>query len=453
LLRSLKPALIESIPLLKKGAAIERPRVWVEAYGCSASMADSEMISGMLRTAGYDMAETESESSLSVIVTCSVKDASEHKMISRINSLTKSGKPLVVAGCLPKADRARVEALSPSASLLGPDSIDKIANVAASALSGVKQVQLEDTGIEKVGLPRIRLNPTVSIVEIATGCLSECTFCQTKIAKGTLRSYRVGDIVRQVKSDVEKGCREVWLTSTDSGCYGFDVRSDLVELLSACCSLEGDFKIRVGMMNPKYLPAILDRLVDVFERNEKLFRFIHVPVESGSDRVLRLMKRGHTPETFLNAIREFRKRIPEMTVSTDIIVGFPTESEKDFQDTLELVSKSEPDIVNISRYGARPGTESAKWKKGRISSQVAKKRSERLHILAKQIAESRNSRWRNWEGEVIIDELGKSGVAQGRNLAYKSVVLPGSAGLSIGDRRRVKVYDFSNFSLRAKIIP
>lgn len=452
-IKSLKPRLIESIQLLSRPAEPNREtKVWVEAYGCSASMADSEMIGGLLKEAGYKLATDPDDGALSVIVTCSVKDASEHRMLGRISSLAKTGKPLVVAGCLPKADRARVEAISPAASLLGPASIDRIADVAGSALSGVREVSLEDTGRDKVNVPRIRLNPAVSIVEIASGCLSECTFCQTKLAKGLLRSYRIGDIVRQIMSDVQSGCDEVWLSSTDNGCYGRDQGSSLVELLSACCSVPGDFKIRLGMMNPMYLPGMLDRLVDLF-KDGKLFKFIHIPVESGSDSVLRRMKRGHTSQIFLSAVRAFREKLPEMTIATDIIVGFPGETENDFESTLQVISKAEPDTVNISRYGARPGTAAAKWKEGRISSQVAKRRSERLHTLAKAIAEKRNSIWMGWEGEVILDEQVRDRIFQGRNFSYKPVLLPAAGDLMLGQRVRARVYDFSNFSLRAKIIP
>jgi threonylcarbamoyladenosine tRNA methylthiotransferase CDKAL1 len=451
--RSLKPSLIESIPVLRRNAAA-KPKVWVEAYGCSASMADSEMISGLLKSAGYEVAAKQSEGALNLIVTCSVKDATEHKMVGKIKSLTESGKPLVVAGCLPKADRAKVELLSPSASLLGPHSIERSADVVESALAGSRLVALEDSISDKVNIPRVRVNPVVSIVEIASGCMSECTFCQTKLAKGWLRSYRMGDIMKQIRSDVvEGGCREVWLTSTDNGCYGKDMGSDLVELLKACCSIEGDFKIRLGMMNPMYLPKMVSRLVEVFHENDKLFKFLHIPVESGSNGVLRKMKRGHTTRTFLDAVQSFRKKIPKMTISTDVIVGFPTETEGDFQATLDLLEKAEPDIVNSSRYGARPGTESAKWKRERVSFQVAKERSGRLHMLARKIAKKRNSLWQGWQGEIIVDEIiGK--VAQGRNYAYKPVVVvPGSPEqFSLGDQKRVQVYDFSNFSLKGRII-
>src|ERR671914_781663 len=450
---SLKPSIIETIPLLRKS----EPKVWIEAYGCSASMADSEMISGLLKEAGYEIATKKSEGALNLIVTCSVKDTTEHRMLSRIRTMTKSGKPLIVAGCLPKADRAKVESVNSSASILGPNSIDKAPDAVRLALSGGRLVALRDSPLDKVNIPRVRLNSAVSIVEIASGCMSKCTFCQTKIAKGWLRSYRIGDIVRQIKSDIKSGCKEVWLSSTDNGCYGRDIDTDLVELLKACCSVEGSFKIRVGMMNPMYLPAILDRMVDLFCENDRLFKFLHIPVQSGSDRVLKKMKRGHTTKIFMDAVEAFRAKIPEMTISTDIIVGFPSETEDDFKETIDLVERSQPDIVNISRYAARPGTEAYEWKGMRVNSQVSKERSEYLHALTRRVTKKRNSLWQDWQGEIVIDEIGK--VRQGRNYAYKPVVIsPSSTNAAddrqilLGDKVRVKIYDFSNFSLKAKII-
>ncbi len=453
---SLKSSIIETIPLLTKS----KPKVWIEAYGCSASMADSEMIGGILKEAGYEIATKRSESALNLIVTCSVKDTTEHKMMSRIRTMVKSGKPLVVAGCLPKADKAKIESASSSASLIGPNSIDKAPDAVRSALSGDRLVALKDSQLDKVNIPRVRLNPVISIVEIANGCMSECTFCQTKIAKGWLRSYRIGDIVRQIKSDIKSGCKEVWLSSTDNGCYGRDIDSNLVDLLQACCSIEGNFKIRVGMMNPMYLPAILDRMVRLFCENDKLFKFLHIPVQSGSNRVLRKMKRGHTSKTFIDIVQAFRDRIPEMTISTDIIVGFPSETEDDFKQTIDLLERSEPDTVNISRYAARPKTEASGWKEMKVSSQVSKERSEYLHTLTRRIAKKRNSLWREWQGEIVIDETGK--VMQGRNYAYKPVVISSSTSSSraniadrqilLGDMVNVKIFDFSNFSLKANVI-
>jgi MiaB-like tRNA modifying enzyme len=330
---------------------------------------------------------------------------------------------------------------------MGPDLIDRSADVVASALSGGRLVALSDSKTDKINVPKVRINPAVSIVEIASGCLSECTFCQTKLAKGDLHSYRVGDIVRQVRQDVADGCREVWLTSTDSGCYGLDMESDLAELLQACCQVDGDFKVRIGMLNPQYMPGMLERMVDVFAKNDKMFRFVHMPVQSGSESILRKMKRGHTARVFSDAVRAFRERMPDFTISTDIIVGFPGETEDDFEKTLDLLRETEPDVVNISRYSARPGTEAA-HSKGRVKTEVAKDRSRRATALARRIAKKRNSEWQGWEGEIVVDELGK--VAQGRNYAYKPVVLETPAEL--GSKIHVRVHDFSSFSLKARAI-
>ena len=178
-------------------------KIFVEAYGCSASFADSEMISGLIQNGGHTLVESSDQSDLNIVVTCSVKDATANKMVHRIKSL--KSKPLVVAGCLPKAEKETVEKFSGNASLLGPNSLGKTLQVIDTTLSGRKQIALQDSDVTKMGLPKVRLNPAVGIVEIASGCMSECTFCQTKLSKGDLSSYRLGDIVRQVKTEIQAG--------------------------------------------------------------------------------------------------------------------------------------------------------------------------------------------------------------------------------------------------------
>ena len=220
---------------------------------------------------------------------------------------------------------------------------------------------LQDSDISKVGLPKIRLNNAIGIVEIASGCMSECTFCQTKLAKGELQSYRIGDIVRQINTELSDGCKEIWLTSTDNGCYGFDIDSNLPELVNAVSDIPEKFFIRIGMMNPMYMPRIRNNLLKSFESN-KVFKFLHVPVQCGSDKVLNDMKRGHTAQTFRDVVEKFRAKFEKFTISTDVIVGFPTETEEDFEKTLDLLQETKPDIVNLSRYSQRPGTDAAEMK-------------------------------------------------------------------------------------------
>lgn len=406
-------------------------KIWVEAHGCSASFADSEMISGLVVNGGHTLASSEKDSDLSVLVTCSVKDVTAHKMVHRIKKLRSA--PLIVAGCLPKAEKSTVEKFSPHASMLGPNSLGRTLDVIESTLHGIKKIELEDTDASKVGLPKVRLNPVVGIIEIASGCMSQCTFCQTKISKGELQSYRVGDIVRQVRQELKDGCVEVWLTSTDNGCYGLDIGSSLPELVTHVSEIKQDFMVRVGMMNPMYLPRIQKNLLSSFQSN-KVFKFLHIPVQSGSDKVLKEMKRQHTAKIFYDANTAFREKFERFTVATDIIVGFPTETEEDFAHTVDLIKTTRPDVVNLSRYSARAGTKAAKMKQ--IEMDEVKKRSKIIFDLAKKISLERNKEWIGWEGRVLFDERSEE-KTKGRNFAYKQVVT--DQDVKLGDIVNVKI--------------
>ncbi len=419
-------------------------KIWVEAYGCSASFADSEMISGLIVNGGHTLADSAFDSDLNLVVTCSVKDVTANKMIHRIKSL--KSKPLVIAGCLPKAERHTVEKFSEKASLLGPNSLRKTLDVVNSTLRGKRRVELDDIDASKVGLPKIRINPAIGIVEISNGCMSECTFCQTKLSKGDLTSYRIGDIVRQVKKEISEGCKEIWLTSTDNGCYGFDIDADLPSLINSVCEIQEDFKVRVGMMNPMYMPRIRDGLLKSFE-NDKVFKFLHVPVQSGSDKVLNDMKRGHTVKTFRDVSTKFRKKFPRFTISTDVIVGFPTESKEDFEKTVDLIEETKPNIVNLSRYSQRPGTEAAEWEQIQVSEVM--RRSKIISDLIERISLENNQKWIGWKGKVLFDETAEGSV-KGRNFAYKPIFVKDRIG--IGEIHTVKITEAKTHSILGKIV-
>lgn len=417
-------------------------KIWVESYGCSASFADAEMISGLIINGGHTLASSTRESDLNLIVTCSVKDATANKMVNRIKRLRS--KPLVVAGCLAKAEPKTVQRFSSTASLMGPNSLGKTLQVIESTLLGRKQVELADSDQTKTGLPKVRLNPVVGIVEIASGCMSECTFCQTKLAKGDLTSYRIGDIVRQVRTEVDDGCKEIWLTSTDNGCYGLDIGTTLPELVSKVAEIPADFAIRVGMMNPMYMPRIKDELVKSFE-SSKVYKFLHIPVQSGSDKVLNEMKRGHTAGTFRDVVKRFRSKFERFTVSTDVIVGFPTENQEDFEKTLELLRETKPDVVNLSRYSQRPGTKAADMVQIEVSE--VKKRSKAAFELINRIALQNNKEWIGWKGEVLFNEQ-TEGKIRGRNYAYKSVFV--DEPVCLGDKKYVEITGATSHGLQGQ---
>jgi MiaB-like tRNA modifying enzyme len=418
-------------------------KIFVEAYGCSASFADSEMISGLILNGGHTLAKDSSESDLNIVVTCSVKDSTANKMMHRIKSL--KSKPLVVAGCLPKAEKGTVEKITEKASLLGPNSLGKTLQVIDSTLRGIRHVALEDSDLSKVGLPKVRLNPVVGIVEISSGCMSECTFCQTKLSKGDLTSYRIGDIVRQVETEISEGCKEIWLTSTDNGCYGFDINTDLPTLVKAVSEIPQDFMIRVGMMNPMYMPRIKDELIKSYD-SDKVYKFLHIPVQSGSDKVLNDMKRGHTVKTVRDVIKKARDRFTDFTISTDVIVGFPSETEEDFEKTVELINEIYPDMVNLSKYSARPGTEAAELEQ--IDTSEVKKRSKIIFDLINKISLQNNQKWIGWRGKVLFDEETNEGI-KGRNFAYKPVVV--KEEIKIGQTHTVEIMDATTRSILGKI--
>ena len=418
-------------------------KIFVEAYGCSASFADSEMISGLIVNGGHTLVTDSTDSDLNLIVTCSVKDTTANKMMHRIKSLKT--KPLIVAGCLPKAEQSNVEKFTENASLLGPNSLGKTLDVINSTLMGKKQIALEDSDLSKVGLPKVRLNSAVGIVEIASGCMSECTFCQTKLSKGDLSSYRLGDIVRQVETEIKEGCKEVWLTSTDNGCYGLDIGTDLPTLVNSVSEIKEDFMIRVGMMNPMYMPRIKEKLIESYD-NDKVFKFLHIPVQSGSDKVLNDMKRGHTSQTFREIVKKTKEKFENFTISTDIIVGFPSETEEDFQKTVTLLEETKPDVVNLSKYSARPGTDAAELKQ--IDAAEIKRRSKVIFEQINKISLESNKKWIGWKGKVLFDENTEEGI-KGRNYAYKPIAV--QEDVKIGDSHIVEIIDATRKRLIGKI--
>ena len=420
-----------------------RARVHVEVYGCSASYADGEMIMGLLRERGYELSD-ESRSDVNVIVTCCVKTPTANRMLHRIRLL--GSKPLVVAGCMPKAERSSIEKVNPNASLVGPDRISKVVDAVEAALEGRKAVYLDGKEI-KLGYPRVVRNPVVGIVEIGSGCLGHCTFCQTKLAKGRLFSYPPELILKEVERFVKAGAKEIWLTSTDDGAYGLDRGLSIGELVKMVARVEGEFMIRVGMMSPEPLKKVLDGLLEAYEL-EKVFKFAHVPVQSGSDRVLSLMGRGYTSGEFSDLVKRLRE-VKGMTIATDVIVGFPTESEDEFYETVELIRRLKPDVVNLSKFSARPGTEAFRMKQ--LDNRTVKSRSVRMAKVIRDVTLKVNEKWIGWEGYALVDERVK-GAKLARNSSYRPIVVPES--FELGSWVKVKIGSVTpNCLLSLQVVP
>jgi MiaB-like tRNA modifying enzyme len=325
-----------------------------------------------------------------------------------------------------------VKEIAPNASLIGPYHVTEAPKVVEETLKGNVIEKLGKRKEIKLLLPK-RRERVIDTINICCGCENFCSYCITKFARGNLFSYPKEDIVKEVKLAVKGGCKEIRLTGQDCGVYGKDLNYRLPDLLEEVCKIPGFFRIRVGMMGPSAILEILDDLVTVF-KHEKIYKFLHVPVQSGNDEILQKMNRNYTVRDFERIIEKFRKEIPEITISTDIIVGFPHENEKQFEDSLQLVKRIRPSIVNISRFMPRPKTLAAKM--AQLPGSTIKKRSRILTELCAKQALAINVEYEGKEIEVLVTHKGWKGGLIGRTPNYKPVVLK---GVKLGDYVKVKI--------------
>ncbi|OTF83242.1 threonylcarbamoyladenosine tRNA methylthiotransferase-like protein [Euroglyphus maynei] len=222
-------------------------------------------------------------------------------------------------------------------------------------------------------MPKIRRNPLIEIISINTGCLNECTYCKTKHARGKLGSYPIEDIVERARTAFNENVKELWITSEDTGAYGRDIGKSLPELLDRLIEMiPNDCMMRVGMTNPPYILEHIESMARILS-HPRVYSFLHIPVQSGSDQVLADMKREYCIEDFCTIVDFLKQRVNGITIATDIICGFPTETEENFNETVSLVNKYRFPVLFINQFFPRPGTPAAKMK--RVPTQEVKRRS------------------------------------------------------------------------------
>jgi MiaB-like tRNA modifying enzyme len=414
-------------------------QVFVKSFGCSTNLADGEVLAGCLAEAGYKLVNSVTSADVIIYNTCAVKGPTENRIIEILKRVP-ANKKVIIAGCLPLINFERLCKEVRFDGIVGPAAGDRIVEVVKRVLNGERVVALEGAVNAKpsLNLPRLRLNPVISIIPVNYGCLGACAYCCVVFARGHLRSYGIQEIVERVKKDLAMGVQEFWITSQDTACYGRDRGMNLAELLNTLCDVEGSFRVRVGMMTPNMVLDILGDLIQAF-KNEKIFKFIHLPVQSGDDQILERMRRFYSVEGFKRIVNAFRASFPEMTLATDVICGFPGEDEEAFEKTLQLIGEVKPDIVNVSKFFARPRTAAAEMQEDFVPFQEIKRRSSFVARLAREVAFEKNQRWVGWTGEIFVDEVGKiSGSWVGRNFAYKPITIRDAADL-LGETLRVKV--------------
>ena len=423
-------------------------KVFIESYGCTFNKADGQIMAGFLIENNIDIVDDIADSDVIIINTCYVKLPTENKMVYRIQKLQEDypNKKIIVGGCMVEIDPEKLADIGPNCSWIGPHQLNKTVDVVNQTYCGdiVREYGLSHES--KVGIPKLMDDGLIHIIQICEGCLGACTFCCTRFARGPLNSYSIGDIKREAKEAIDNGACEIQLTAQDTAAFGRDTGEKLSHLIKEVANLNGNFRVRVGMMHPKNILNDVDEIIDAI-KHPKVYDFIHLPVQSGSDKVLSDMNRGHNVEQYVEIINKFKKAIPDLTLATDIIVGYPTESDDDFQKTIDLLNKIKPSLIHLSKYQHRKNAISSSLKE--VSPDVLKKRSKFLSNIKEDITKSENEKLFNSQQHVLIVEKGSKGGFIGKTNSYLPVVVN---NVDLGDFVNVKITRVTSTYLVGEVI-
>ncbi|XP_071796790.1 threonylcarbamoyladenosine tRNA methylthiotransferase-like isoform X2 [Asterias amurensis] len=359
-------------------------KIYVKTWGCSHNNSDGEYMAGQLAAYGYQITGNSQEADLWLLNSCTVKNPAEDHFRNDVKHAQQQGKQLVVAGCVPQG-QPKLGYIH-GVSIVGVQQIDRVVEVVEETLKGhtVRLLKQKKKDGKKIGgaaldLPKIRKNPLIEILAINTGCLNQCTYCKTKHARGELGSYHPDELVERAKQSFQEGVCEIWLTSEDTGAYGKDIGVSITELLWQLVEVipEG-CRMRIGMTNPPYILEHLEEMSKILN-HPRVYSFLHVPVQSGSDNVLLDMRREYSVADFRRVVDFLRERVPGITIATDIICGFPTETDEDFEETMRLVEDYKFPSLFMNQFFPRPGTPAAKMPQ--VPAQMKKARTKKLSIL------------------------------------------------------------------------
>jgi threonylcarbamoyladenosine tRNA methylthiotransferase CDKAL1 len=431
---------------------------YIETYGCTMNKADSRIMSTLLKESNY--IETSIDDAEFIIInTCGVKQQTENKIKQRLEEMharygESRNKHVIITGCLPHISKnyiAILKKIIPSfAAILDLDNINEIAHILKRIKIDRRNLVLySQESIDKsqflIDLPKGKLTGILSISE---GCEGNCTYCCVKNARKVLHTYNPETILKNAKHQVNQGAKQLFLTSQDCSTYHYE-RSNLADLVEKIHEIPHEFFLRMGMVNPRFLLSESGQLNRIFSL-EKVYKLLHVPIQSGSNRILEKMNRNYDIEKIREKIQSLKNQFPLLSISTDIICGFPEESEDDFEKTVDFIGWLKPDILNISKFTVRPGTKAKHMKQ--VDSREIKERSIWLSRLFRSYLTNINQSWKGWEGKVLILHEGNNeNQAFGRNFAYKNVFLNDYSG-SYGSFVKVRIHKVDGFNLFARQI-
>lgn len=416
-------------------------KFYIETYGCAANFGNSQELRAALIEMGHQPA-SERDADAVIVNTCAVTEKTERKIIRRLVEL--QGTRLVVVGCLPSAlpgslrQIERRGCMGPVCGARAKGIIDLFVPAARQRAAGTQPEADRLDGRQD----------SCGIVNIAEGCNGSCSYCIVRRARGRLTSRSLGEVVEAVRKLVRFGIVEVQLTAQDTAAYGSDIGTNLPTLLGTVAQVPGDFMVRLGMMNPDSALLIQRELIEAMH-SPKIYRFLHMPVQSGSDRVLKRMGRRYLASDLLDIAGAFRANFREISISTDVIVGFPGENDDDFNETMGLISLLQPDKVNITRFSRRPGTAAARLYD--MPDRIKKDRSRLLTRLWLETAARRNRRYEGRTLEALVTECGRGKTMKARSANYAGIVIYGAPRL--GSVCKVDIVGSNPFYLKGILAP
>jgi len=402
-------------------------RYHIETYGCTSNRGESRQIESALRDAGHHPVDGPEAADVAIMNTCTVVEKTERNMLRRAKELEAETADLIITGCMALAQGEEFREEGVDAQILHWD------DVPAAVTNG--ECPTPTAGTEPV------LDGVVGILPIARGCLSNCSYCITKFATGRVDSPPVEENVEKARALVHAGAKELRITGQDTGVYGWDEgERKLPELLDRICTeIDGDFRVRLGMANPGGVHGIREELAGVFARHDELYNFIHLPVQSGSDTVLEDMRRQHRVEQFVEIVETFDSVLDYWTLSTDFIVGFPTETDADHAQSMALFREVRPEKANITRFSKRPGTDAADLKG--LGGSVKKERSKAMSELKMDVVADAYESMVGERREVMAVREGTGDSVKCRDGAYRQIVVQNASerGIEPGDSFEVEV--------------
>lgn len=432
---------------------METSRVFIETFGCTFNQADSQIMAGNLIENDFELVDSIEKADVAIINTCYVKQPTENKVTNRIQKLRDNFPDLkiIVSGCMVEIDPKKLEKIAPDASWIGPHKLNKTTDVVKASLNGEIERACGFSDDTKVGVAKVRFDDLIHIIQICEGCLGVCSYCCTRFARGTLNSYPIKDIVKEAKEAILDGCVEIQLTAQDTAAFGKDTGEKLSDLIKEVANLANDpdisdFRIRVGMMHPNNIGEDLRSLIESFKL-PNVYKFVHIPIQSGSDKVLNDMKRFHTVAEYKDIVERFREEIPNLTIATDIIVGYPTEEEADFEKTAELLRCIKPGLIHLSKYRHREGAPSSILDE--VPHSVMKRRSKYLTDIKSEITEEENHELLGSIQRVLVVEEGSKGGFIAKTDSYIPVVVD---NVDIGTFVDVKITEATSTYLKGVLV-